>query len=274
MAILGRTNRIRINRFVDFGAYLDGGDLGEILLPTRWVPEGAAAGALIEAFVYRDSEDRLIATTDAPLAEVDDCAFLEVIAVNSVGAFMNWGLEKDLFVPFGEQRRKMKVGSRYVVILYVDNTGRIAASSKLRKFLPSTSTDYQIGDEVEILVSTRTDLGFEAVIEDDVLGMVFESDALDQLTIGMRTMAHIKGVRPDGKVNLAMQAPLATRADLSDQILAALKEAGGSLSLTDKSPPDEIFAAFGVSKRAYKQALGALYKARRIVIEQGKITMS
>lgn len=273
MALLGRNNRLVLNRFVEFGAYVDGGDLGEILLPKRSIPPDAKAGDIIEAFIYRDSEDRLIATTRVPYAEVGDCAFLEVVAVNAVGAFLDWGLEKDLFAPFAEQRRKMKVGQRHVVYLYIDNSDRIAASSKLRKFLPTTTDEYEVGEEVDLIVSAHTELGYEAAIDDLYLGMVFENDALSQLEVGMRTTGYIKNIRADGKINLCLQPPLQTRGDLGDQILDSLRARGGSSSITDKSTPDEIFAEYAVSKRAYKQALGALYKARQIVIEPGKISL-
>lgn len=274
MALLGHTNRVRITRFVDFGAFLDGGNLGEILLPKKSVPPGAAVGDMLEAFIYRDSDDRLIATTDVPYAEVDTCAFLEVVQVNNVGAFMNWGLEKDLFVPYGEQRAKMKVGRRYAVVLYVDNTDRIAATTKFRKHLPSTSPAYALGDEVALFIANRTDLGWEAAIDDRVLGMVFENDALIDLEVGMRTTGYIKNIRADGRINLVLQPPLETRRDLGDRIIDDLRASGGVSKLTDKSSPDEIFAAYNVSKRAYKQALGGLYKQRRIVLKHGRIELA
>lgn len=274
MALLGRTNTLTINRFVDFGAFLEGGELGEILLPKRYVPRGAGEGDSVEVFVYRDSEDRLIAATTRPFAEVGDCANLEVVQVNNVGAFLNWGLEKDLFVPYAEQRRPMKVGSRYVVYLYIDNTGRIAATTKLRKHLPATSKDYVVGDPVNLFVVGRTPLGWEVAIDDAVLGMVYESDALTKLRPGMRLSGYLKERRTDGRLNVSLQPPEPDRDDLADRIIANLQARGGTSDLTDKSSPDEIFAAYRVSKRAYKAALGSLYKQRLIRIESDHIALT
>lgn len=278
MAILGQTNRLKIKRFVDFGAYLDGGNLGEVLLPEKWMPAGATEGQMLEAFVYRDSEERLIATTELPYAEVDECAYLEAVEVDRNGAFLDWGLEKDLFVPFAEQREKMKAGRRYVVYLYIDNTERIAASTRIKKFLSSTlsrrQADYEEGDEVDLFVVSQTDLGWEAAVNHEFLGLVFENDALGQLEIGMELDGYIKEIRPDGKVNLSLQPPMETSDELGDRILASLKRSGGSSTLTDKSSPDEIFAEYGVSKRAYKEAIGGLYKARLITLHQGRIELA
>jgi predicted RNA-binding protein (virulence factor B family) len=274
MAFLGRTNRIRLKRFVDFGAYLESENLGEILLPQKYVPEGSEEGDWVEAFIYRDSEDRLIATTTVPYAEVGECAYLEVVQVNRVGAFLDWGLPKDLFVPFAEQHQRMKRGEKRVVYLYVDNTDRIAASERLDRFLPSTTDEYEAGDEVELLISRHTELGYEAVIDDTCLGMVFENDALSQLEAGTRISGYIKNVRSDGKIDLSLQPPLETRDELSERILADLRASGGKSTLTDKSSPDEIFEKYGVSKRAYKRAIGGLYKARLIRIEKGSIELT
>ena len=276
MALLGRTNRLTVNRFVDFGAYLDGGDDGEILLPRKYLAEGVEEGDKLDVFVHRDSEDRLVATTEEPRAEVGDCAFLEVVQVNKFGAFLDWGLEKDLFVPFGEQRSKMKVGQRYVVYVYLDNTDRIAATSKLRKFLAVTSSDYKPGDEVELIVTAVTDLGYEVAVDDMVLGMIFENDVLVPLRVGRRMSGYVKHVRPDRKLDISLQPPAApeVRDDLAARILRNLRENGGTSSLTDKSPPEAIFAAYGVSKRVYKAALGGLYKDRRIVIKRGTVELA
>ena len=277
MALLGKTNRLKIKRFVDFGAFLDGGNLGEILLPEKWVPEDAKEGQMLEAFVYRDSQERLIATTQRPYAEVDECAFLEVVEVSDVGAFLDWGLEKDLFLPFAEQRERMKVGRRYVVYIYVDNTGRLAASTKFKKFLPSHADGfdppYREGDEVDLFIVSRTDLGWEATVDDSFLGLVHDNDALDQLELGTQIDGYIKEIRPDGLVNLSLQSPAETRDELGQRILANRRKAGGSSPLTDKSDPDAIFDAYGVSKRAYKAAIGGLYRERLITLHKDRIEL-
>jgi predicted RNA-binding protein (virulence factor B family) len=266
MALLGRTNRLQIGRSVDYGVYLDSENLGEILLPQRYVPDDATVGDWVEAFIYRDSKDRLIATTEVPKVEVGECAYLKVIDVNPVGAFLDWGLPKDLFVPYAEQLDKMKAGEHHVVYAYIDNTDRLAASARLAKFLSTTTRDYQVGDKVQLLVSRQTDLGWEVVVDDAVLGLVFKNDALDRLEPGTQIEGYVKAVRGDGKITLSLQPPLATDEDLGERIMRHLRESGGKSTLTDKSSPDEIFAHYGVSKRAYKRAIGGLYRQRRIVI--------
>lgn len=277
MAALGKTNTLVINRFVDFGAFLEGGeDLGEILLPQKCVPTGAVAGDSVEVFIYRDSEDRLIATTDEPYAEVCECAHLEAVQVSNVGAFLDWGLEKDLFVPFAEQTRKMRVGQKYVVYVYVDNTDRLAGTTKLDKFLSTTPTNLKTGDQVELMIVRPTDLGWEAAIDDEALGMIFENDALVQLKPGMRKTGYIKNVRAeDGKIDLMLQPPASpeARGDLASQIMDYLRASGGTLRITDKSSPKEIFDTFGVSKRAYKAAIGKLYRERRIVLKDRRVEL-
>lgn len=273
MAILGRTCRLPVGRFADQGAYLESDKLGEILLPRREVPNDAAVGDWVEAFIFRDSEDRLTATLTVPLVEVGESAYLEVIDVNEVGAFLDWGLLKDLFVPFAEQYRKMKVGERHVVCAYIDNTDRIAASAKLDKYLPTTSTDYETGDEVEFLISRKTDLGWEAVVDDMVIGLLFFDDALDRIKPGVRTDGYIKLARPDGKLTLSLTSPDPAEDELEASILAHLRASGGKSHLTDKSSPGEILDTFGVSKRVFKRAIGGLYKERRITISPDGIEL-
>lgn len=274
MALLGRTNRLPIGRFVDYGVYLESDNLGEILLPKRYLPKDAEVGDWLEAFIYRDSEDRLIATTETPKVEVGECAYLEVVDVNRVGAFVDWGLPKDLFVPYAEQHQEMKAGERHVVYAYIDNTERLAASSRLDKFLSTTTKDYEVGDEVDLLVARQTELGWEVVVDDLVVGLVFKNDDLDRLKPGTRIEGYVKAVRGDGKITLSLQPPLETDEDLGDRIMRNLRESGGSSTLTDKSSPDEIFAHYGVSKRAYKRAIGGLYKERRIVIGDDVIELA
>lgn len=272
MAVLGKTNRLTITRVVDFGAYLDDKAGGAILLPKRYIEGTPEVGDAVEVFVYLDSEDRPIATTERPLAEVGDCAYLKCVAVTDVGAFVEWGLPKDLFVPFAEQQPRMEVGKQYAVFLYIDSSNRIAASARLREFLAGRGDDYEVGDEVELFVVRHTQLGWEVAVDDLVLGMVFESDALTTLRPGMRLPGFVREVRRDGKLSLALAASVSRR-ELADVILDHLRDNDGTLTLTDKSAPDEIFATFGVSKRVYKAALGGLYRERKIVLTKEHITL-
>ena len=275
MAELGKLNILTVIKTVDFGLYLDGGDLGEILLPNRYIPEGCAVGDQIEVFVYLDSDDLPIATTETPKAMVGECAYLEVVAVNQIGAFLDWGLPKDLLVPFGEQQKPMQVGQSYLVYLYIDDASeRITASTRLDKFLPDTSPYYKDQQPVDLQVFGQTDLGYKVVVNGSVLGLIFNSDVFKPLTYGQRVKGYIKRVRPDKKLDLCLQLPNREALDaLSEQILAFIKKQGGTTTLTDKSPPEEIAKQFGVSKSSYKKALGKLYKKRLIVIEKTHIDL-
>ena len=278
---VGRTNVLRVVKRLPFGAYLSPGsakkghDLEEILLPKRYEPENLKVDDLIKVFIYRDSEDRLIATTETPLAQVDECAYLKVVDVNQVGAFMDMGLMKDLFVPFAEQSTRMKVGESYVVHLYLDeHSGRIMASSKLDKFLFETSHYHKPEQAVDLLVYAETELGYKAVIGSNYTGLLYKNELLKPLQIGDKLSGYIKAIRPDKKIDLTLQLTSEkTRPDLANKILAHLKESNGTSTITDKSPPEEIYQVFDVSKKSYKKALGALYKRKLILIEKDKITL-
>ncbi|NOQ81041.1 MAG: GntR family transcriptional regulator [Methylophaga sp.] len=275
MAELGKLNTLTVLKKLDFGIYLDGGGLDEILLPRRYVPEGCSVGDQLEVFIYLDSEDMLIATTETPKAMVGECAFLKVIEVNRVGAFLDWGLPKDLLVPFGEQQKPMEVGQSYVVYLYIDPASeRIAASTKLDKFLGDTSPYYKEQQQVDLLICGRTDLGYKAVVDGGTIGLLFNSDVFKPITVGQTMKGYIKHIREDKKLDLCLQ--LVTREaldDLSEKILAFIKAEGGKTTMTEKSPPDVISQQFGVSKSSYKKALGKLYKKRLIVIEKTYIAL-
>ncbi|NOQ93632.1 MAG: GntR family transcriptional regulator [Methylophaga sp.] len=270
MIELGKLNTLTVLKKLDFGIYLDGGDLDEILLPRRYVPDGCSVGDQLEVFVHLDSEDMLIATTETPKAMVGECAFLSVVEVNRVGAFLDWGLPKDLLVPFGEQQKPMQVGQSYVVYLYIDPASeRIAASTKLDKFLGDTSPYYKDQQEVDLLICGRTDLGYKAVVDGGTIGLLFNSDVFKPISIGQKMKGFIKRIREDKKLDLCLQ--LVSREaldDLSEKILAFIKAEGGKTTLTEKSQPDVIAKQFGVSKSSYKKALGKLYKKRLIVIEK------
>lgn len=275
MAELGKKSRLRVVKTVPFGVYLDAGKLGEVLLPNRYVPKGCKPGDQVEVFLYLDSEDVPIATTLTPKARVGECAHLYVVSVNRVGAFLDWGLAKDLLVPFAEQRVPMQEGRAYTVYLYLDKlTQRITASSKLSKYLSEEADGFEPGQQVDLLICTRSDLGLKAVIDGSHLGMIFKDDVLEGARVGQRVKGYIKAIRPDGKIDLSLQ-PLgqAGRDELSERILAHLKTQGGRSKLTDKSSPEAIYKQFGVSKANYKKALGRLYKERKITLDKEAISL-
>lgn len=200
---LGKMNRLRVVKAVDFGMYLDGGDAGEILLPACYVPEGCSVGDELDVFLYLDSEERLVATTQTPLAQVGDFAYLQVAWVNNYGAFLDWGLMKDLFVPFREQKLKMQKGRSYIVHLHVDEESyRLMASAKVERYLSDEMPPYREGDEVQILVWQKTDLGFKVIVDNRFSGLVYENDLFRPLHTGDRVQAYIKQVRPDGKLDI------------------------------------------------------------------------
>lgn len=264
MVQLGQFNDLPVTRAVDFGLYLDAGAVGEVLLPQRYVPEGTRPGQTLRVFLYLDSEERLVATTQTPLIEVGQFAFLTVKWTNRYGAFLDWGLLKDLFCPFAEQRQRMEVGQRHLVYCYIDpQTYRILCSARIERFLSHDAPDYQIGQRVDALICQRTDLGYKAIINHRHAALLFHQDIHQPLTPGQHTTAYIKQVRPDGKIDLRLAA-IHGRTEVEDfsrRLLVALRQAkDGFLPLHDKSPAEDIYQAFGVSKKTFKQALGALYK--------------
>lgn len=275
MTELGRYNRLRILKRTDIGLFLDGDCYGEILLPRRYVQDSMQPGDVIEVFVYNDSEDRIIATTDRPRAQVGECAYLKVVGTSKFGAFLDWGLPKDLLVPFSEQQKPMQKGYSYAVYIFVDQASqRIAASTKLESWLSSEGSDFKPRQAVDCLIYGKSDLGFKAIIDGSHLGQFFESETFRPLHFGESVRAYIKQVRKDGKIDLMLQLPSQLERDqLSDAIVEHLRQNDGVSELTDKSPPDDIYRTFGVSKANYKKALGQLYKQRRIAIEKHQISL-
>jgi predicted RNA-binding protein (virulence factor B family) len=270
MVILGRRNSLLVTRDAAPGFYLDGGAYGEILLPGRYIPRGVRPGATLDVFVYRDSEDRVVATTETPFAMVGEFAYLRVVSVNPrVGVFFDWGLEKDLLLPMRERASALEVGDRRVVRIAVDpHTDRIIASARLNRWLNRTPPSYGEGQRVNIIVIGETPLGYNVIIEHAHRGLLYRTELAGSLGIGQQLPAYVRTVRADGKVDLALdRAGFHRIAPLTEQILAALKKAGGHLPLHDNSPPDEIRETFGISKKAFKQAIGTLYRARKIIIE-------
>lgn len=274
MADVGKINRLKVLKELNFGLYLDGEELGEILLPRRYVPEGVAIGDWIDVFIYLDSDDMLIATTEIPKAMVGECAYLKVVAITRIGAFLDWGLSKDLLLPFSEQHRPLEVDDSETVYVYIDNSGRIAASSKLRKFLEEESYYFKPNDPVDLMVFNKTDLGYKAVVNGTHIGVIYKSEIFQPLRYGQKLKGFIKAIRDDKKIDLCLQLQNQDSRDaLSEKILEQLKAHGGSSTLTDKSPPEAIYKKFGVSKANYKKALGRLYKERLIMIEKHRITL-
>lgn len=277
MIKIGQYNTLEVVKLVDFGVFLDGGeDFGNILLPKSDVPAGTELGDEIEVFIYFDSEDDVIATTERPLAVVGDFALLRVVGICGVGAFVDWGLKKDLLVPFSEQRRRLEEGQDIMVRVYTDKaSGRIVGSTKFNRFLDKTPANYKVGQEVQIQIAEVTDLGYKAVIENQHWGLIFRTEAFGKLFPGKKLKAFIKEIRPDGKINLSLQkAGRAKVDDLADKILTTLERKGGFLPLSDKSSPEAIFKEFRTSKATFKKTIGGLYKKGLIVIEREGIRLN
>lgn len=269
MIEIGKVNWLTVLRETDFGLILDGEDLGEILMPCRYIPAEWEIGDELEIFLMLDSEDRLTATNLRPVAMVGEFAYLRVAALTEIGAFLDWGLPKDLFVPFREQKVKMREGESYVVHIYYDDaSGRIAASSKLDKFLDLRPPRYHIAQQVDLLICDKTDLGYKAIIDGRHWGVLFYNAVFQPLTRGQRINGYIRRVREDEKIDLCLSKPGDKDIDsVADSILTYLKEHGGFMLITDKSAPEDIGRLFGVSKKTYKRAIGGLYKKRLIDFE-------
>jgi predicted RNA-binding protein (virulence factor B family) len=275
MVRLGDYNTLKVVKRVDFGLYLDGGDDGEILMPQRYVNDDIAIGDEVRVFIYLDSEDRLVATTETPKAKVGEFAYLQVSAVNRFGAFLDWGLAKDLMVPFREQKVKMEQGQWHLIFVYIDlDTDRIAASAKLDQFLDNVAPEYKEGDEVEIMVAARTDLGYKVIINNLHWGIVYSNEVFKTLNRGEKLTAYIKKVREDDKIDVTLQKPGFARVDsLQDMILDKIRNAGGFLPVNDKTEAQVIYDMFGCSKKSFKMTIGTLFKQRKIVIGNDGISL-
>ena len=273
---LGKYNQLEVVKTVDFGVYLNGDDDGEILLPSRYVPEGCKPGDVLNVFIYLDNEERLVATTLEPYVQVGEFACLEVAWVNEYGAFLDWGLMKDLFVPFREQKMKMQKDHRYVVHAHVDEDSyRIMASAKVERYLSKEHPEYHPGDEVEVMVWQKTDLGYKVIVDNQFSGLVYQKEIFKPLEPGMRMQAFIRQVREDGKIDLTLQKDgLQKVGDFAEILLQYIKDNGGHTPLNDKSAAEEIYDTFGVSKKTFKKAVGDLYKKRLIVLVEGGIQLA
>ena len=276
MAELGKRNLLTVVREGPPGYFLDDGDGGEILLPGKYIPAGSKPGETLDVFIYRDSEDRLVATTETPLAMVGDFAALKIVDVSpGIGAFLDWGLEKDLLLPRREQGGFRKVGEKVVIYVFLDEkSNRIVASTRLQRWFSKTPPAYAKDHPVKLLVAGRTPLGYKAVVDNLYQGMLYGSELSGSLETGSRIDGFVKTVRPDGKLDLSLdRSGFARVGPITDQILEALKAAGGHLPYNDESPPDAIRTAFGVSKKAFKQALGQLYRGQRIRLEKPGVSL-
>ncbi|BBP81833.1 MULTISPECIES: S1 RNA-binding domain-containing protein [Pseudomonas] len=277
MALIGRFNSLPVVKHTEFGLYLDGDQDGEILLPKRYIPkdQGTEIGDWLNVFVYLDSEDRLIATTQKPKVQVGGFASLKVVEINRIGLFLDWGLPKDLLLPHSEEKRPLQVGDYCVVHVYLDRrTRRITATARLDRYLDTTPARYSVGQEVELLVADETDMGFKAIINDRHWGLIHRNEIFKFLRSGMREKGFIREVRADGKIALSLQ-PVGEKlaSGLNEQILEKLREAGGALDVSDKSPPEVISRLFGVSKGNFKKAIGGLYKQGLIRIHDDRIEL-
>lgn len=273
---LGKFNNLEIVKSVDFGLYLDGGDASEILLPSRYVPENYQIGDKIDVFLYLDNEERLVATTERPLAQVGDFAWLKVAWVNEYGAFLDWGLMKDLFVPFREQKMRMEIGNSYIVHVHIDEDSyRIVASAKVEHFFSRDFPPYSHGDVVDILVWQKTDLGFKVIIDNKYPGLVYENEVFRHLTTGDTLKGFINTVREDGKIDVRLQqAGVVHTEEFAETLLNYLKDNGGVCHLCDKSGAEDIYKAFQVSKKTFKKAVGELYKKRLITLKDNSLLLA
>jgi predicted RNA-binding protein (virulence factor B family) len=269
MIKIGNYNNLRVVKTVDFGIYLDGEEAGEILMPLKYVPQGTVPEDFIDVFIYSDSEDRLIATTETPYAKVNEFAYLKVKAVNKFGAFLDWGILKDLLVPFREQKSDMIQGKSYIVYIYLDEkTNRLAATAKINKFISSNIPEYTENSEVEILIEGETEIGYKAIVENQFSGLLYKNEVFTSLFAGDKKKAFVKKVRTDGKIDLTLQKVGYEQIDdISKKILRIIKENKGFIAANDNSSPEMIKVLFGISKKSFKKAIGSLYKERLIVFE-------
>lgn len=276
MLHLGKKNTLRILRGTGVGMFLGDEEGNDVLLPKKYVPENAIVGEDIEVFIYRDSEDRIIATNLEPKIQLNQFACLQVKSVTAIGAFLDWGLEKDLFVPFREQNKKMEEGRWYAVYLYLDEeTDRLVASCKVNRYFEKENIDLLIGQEVDLLIFEETDLGLNAVIDNKYKGLIYENEIFQRIKIGTRTKGFVKNLRDDNRVDLSLQKQgYANVEPNAERILEKLKSNNGFLDLTDKSDSNYVMYQLEMSKKTFKKAVGALYRQKIIRIEEDGIYLA
>lgn len=276
MVQIGKYNTLRVVKDLDFGVYLDGGDELEILLPARYVPKNVKPGDEIEVFIYHDNEGRLIATTARPHAIVGEFKFMEVKSVNEVGAFLDWGIMKDLLVPFKEQKMTMQEGRWYLVYVRLDHVSqRIMASARIDKFLNNTPPLYEVNEEVNVLVADETEIGYKVIINNSHWGLIYRNEVFQRLEKGEELKAYIKAIREDEKIDVSLtRLGYEKVSGIAGIILDSLEAQGGFLAVHDKSEPELIYSLFRCSKKSFKQAIGTLYKQERILIESDGIRLT
>ncbi len=275
MVQIGRFNILSVVKTLDFGIYLDGGKLGEILMPTRYVPEDTEIGDELNAFIYLDSEDRLIATTEFPKAQVGEFALLKVVSVNNYGAFLDWGLMKDLLVPYREQAMTMELGKEYLVYVFLDDeTNRIAATAKLDKYLDNIMPEYEEGEEVDLIIANQTDIGYNAIVNSKHWGLLYANEVFSELRKGQVITGYVKKLRDDDKIDLTLYKPGYEKVEgIAGDILNRLKESAGFLPISDKTDAEIIYLKLGISKKNFKKAIGSLFKQKLITIEDSGIRL-
>ncbi|MBB1332424.1 MULTISPECIES: CvfB family protein [unclassified Pseudoalteromonas] len=275
MSYLGTTQTLFVNEVSNEGAYLDGHDLGEVFLPSSEIKHELEAGDSVSVFIFLDNANLATATTKKPLAQVGEYALLRVKEINSIGAFLDWGLEKDVLAPFNEQKPRMQEGYSYLVRLYLDNaSGRICASNNFNRFINKTEPEYAPLQEVQLIVAGKTDIGYKVLIEEAHYGVIFYNMVFKNMFVGQRLTGFIQKVREDGKIDVILEKPgMAKVSDLGEKIMDRLKSEGGVIALGDKSDPETIKKVFSTSKANYKKAIGGLFKQGLIDIEAKAIRL-
>ncbi len=277
MINIGKINTLKVLKQQGNEQYLEGGAARKILLADKKLPVNCQPGDTLDVFVYVDSEGHPVATAQLPLAQVDELAWLKVVSINYYGAFLDWGLAKNLLLPFGEQLGEMEVGQSYLVKLFLDDKGRVAATAKIDKFIAEEVAEadgFHTGQKVPLLIADKTELGFKAIVNNSHWGLLYQNEVFLPLEKGQKREGYIKQIREDKKIDLTLNQPGYAKVDpLAGQILAKLRANGGVLQISDKSPPEVIYSAFGVSKKVFKQAIGALYKQQLISIEKDAIRL-
>jgi uncharacterized protein len=275
MLEIGKYNDLQVNRQVEFGYYLDAFDYGEVLLPNRYATKDLRVGDTINVIVYLDGEERLIATTERAYALRDEFAFLEVKDVNQFGAYCDWGLKKELFIPFAEQKLRLEVGRKYLVYIFLDDiTERVLGTTKVAKFVDLTPPLFKEGQTIDAIIWSETDFAYKLIINNSHTGILYKNEVFKKLFIGQKLNVFIKKIREDLKIDLSLTSSEITRFDeFSELILTKLKEKNGFLKVTDNSPPELIYEVFGISKKNFKKAVGKLYKERIIMIHDDAIQL-
>ena len=272
---IGEINSLKVSRDTPHGLFLVDDEGEDVLLPGQYLKGDEKVGDIIDVFIYNDSEDRVVATTETPKISLDEFASLKVIDVNKNGVFLDWGLEKDLLVPFKEQNKKMQLGQTYVVRMYLDEeTDRLVATAKVKQFLSNEALAIQEKDKVDLLVFNQSDLGFDVIVDEKHVGLLYRNEVFAPIKNGDRLTGYVKQIRSDGKMDVTLQPDIETHLENSNQvILQALKTNGGVLNISDKSSPEDIYATVHMSKKIFKKAIGNLYRQRKIKLEPGQISL-